>query len=92
MGRVPAMCCGLSCSQATLAGTPCSLMCVALSSVAFVQGPSVKDPSACGAAAPADGAGAGACSASAHGAQLRQRRAWVVTLKCLLTRSATGAW
>ena len=80
MGRVPALGCGLNCSQATLAGTPSSRMCVELSSVAFAQGPSVKDPSACGAAAPADGAGAGACTASAQkGAQLRWKVAGVNT-------------
>ena len=66
MGRVPALCCGLNCSQATLGGTPSSRMCVELSSVAFAQGPSVKEPSASSAAAPAPGAGAGACSASAQ--------------------------
>ena len=66
MGRTPALCCGLNCSQATLGSMPSSRMCVELSSVAFAQGPSMKEPSACGAALPALGAGAGACSASAQ--------------------------
>lgn len=66
MGRVPALRCGLNCSQATLGGTTSSCMCVELSSVAFARGPSVKEPSACRGAAPALGAGASTCSASAQ--------------------------